>query len=225
MIKLRPWKGTKNEFEADIIVNGPNGRTLRKRVKAPLSGKSNAERWARSLEQELFAQILAPEPEPAKLPAPTFEEFAVRFLELCKANRLGVNTLMNYEVHLRLYLVPVLARRRLDEVRPADIHTIKASLASKARSTMTEVLNATRAAVRPLTTTSAFSCASSVAIAKPIPAVEPVTKMRLPANCRFMGMPCLRMSKERGHGACRARFYCYWKRTEQPPMPPMLTRR
>ena len=43
MIKLRPWKDTKNEFEADIIVNGPNGRTLRKRVKAPVTGKSNAE--------------------------------------------------------------------------------------------------------------------------------------------------------------------------------------
>ena len=51
MIKLRPWKGTKNEFEADIIVNGPNGRTLRKRVKVPVSGKSNAERWAHEVEE------------------------------------------------------------------------------------------------------------------------------------------------------------------------------
>jgi len=91
MIKLRPWKGTKNEFEVDIIVNGPNGRTLRKRVKAPVTGKSNAERWARALEQELLTQLLAPEPEPEKPPAPTFEEFAVTFLDLCKANRLGLN--------------------------------------------------------------------------------------------------------------------------------------
>ncbi len=64
MIKLRPWKGSKNEFEADIIVFGPNGRTLRKRVKAPVAGKSNAERWARSLEQELLAQLLARHPSP-----------------------------------------------------------------------------------------------------------------------------------------------------------------
>ncbi len=144
MIKLRPWKGTKNEFEADIIVNGPNGRTLRKRVKAPVTGKSNAERWARSVEQDLLAQLLAPEPEPEKPPAPTFEAFSVVFLDLCRANRLGVNTLMNYEVHLRLYLLPVLARRRLDEVKPADITAIKASLAKKARSTMTEVLKTLR---------------------------------------------------------------------------------
>jgi hypothetical protein len=69
MIKLRPWKGSKNEFEVDVIVNGPQGRTLRKRVKAPVTGKSSAERWARSLEQELLAQLLAPEPEPEKPPA------------------------------------------------------------------------------------------------------------------------------------------------------------
>ncbi len=144
MIKLRPWKETKNEFEVDIIVNGPNGRTLRKRVKAPVTGKSNAERWARSVEGEMLAQLLAPEPEPEKPPAPTFEDFAVIFLDLCKGNRLGVNTLVNYEVQLRVYLLPVLRRRRLDEVSPADVTAIKASLATKARSTMTEVLRTLR---------------------------------------------------------------------------------
>ncbi len=144
MIKLRPWKGTKNEFEADIIVNGPNGRTLRKRVKAPVTGKSNAERWARSLEQELLAQLLAPEPEAEKPPAPTFEEFAVTFLDLCRANRLGVNTLLNYEVHLRLYLLPVLAKRRLDAMKPADLTAIKASMTTKARNTASEVLRTLR---------------------------------------------------------------------------------
>jgi site-specific recombinase XerD len=68
----------------------------------------------------------------------------VIFLDLCKANRLAENTLMNYEVHLRLYLLPVLARRRLDEVKPTDLTAIKASLASKARGTMTEVLKTLR---------------------------------------------------------------------------------
>ncbi|MBA3544974.1 MAG: site-specific integrase [Nannocystis sp.] len=144
MIKLRPWKGTKNEFEADIIVTGPNGRTLRKRVKAPVAGKSNAERWARSLEQEMLVQLLAPEPEPEKPLAPTFEVFAVLFMDLCKANRLGKNTLMNYDIHLRLYLLPVLGKRRLDEVKPADLTALKASLSTKARSTMTEVLKSLR---------------------------------------------------------------------------------
>ncbi|MBL9106479.1 MAG: tyrosine-type recombinase/integrase [Myxococcales bacterium] len=144
MIKLRPWKGSKNEFEVDVIVNGPQGRTLRKRVKAPVTGKSSAERWARSLEQELLAQLLAPEPEPEKPPAPTFEEFAKIFLDLCKAERRGVNTLTNYDIHLRLYLVPVLGKRRLDQIKPTDVTAIKSSLAAKAHNTMCEVLKTLR---------------------------------------------------------------------------------
>jgi integrase len=144
MIKLRPWKESKHEFEVDVIVNSAQGRTLRRRVKAPVTGKSNAERWAKSLEQELLAQLLAPEPEPEKPPAPTFEEFATIFLDLCKADRLGVNTLMNYDVHLRHYLVPVLARRRLDQIKPSDITAIKSSLADKSHNTMCEVLKTLR---------------------------------------------------------------------------------
>lgn len=144
MIKLRPWKGSKNEFEVDIIVNGPQGRSVRKRVKAPVTGKSNAERWAKALEQELLTQLLAPEAAPDKPPAPRFDEFAPRFLDLCKADRLGVNTLMNYDVQLRHYLLPVLARRRLDEVTPADISAIKSRLAAKSHNTMVEVLKTLR---------------------------------------------------------------------------------
>jgi len=144
MIKLRPWKGTKNEFEVDIIVNGPNGRTLRKRVKAPVTGKSNAERWARAIEQELLAQLLAPEPEPEKPPAPTFEEFAKVFLNLCEANRRGRNTLINYSKDLRLYLLPALGKRRLDGIKPADIAALQSSMAALSHNSMVEVLKTLR---------------------------------------------------------------------------------
>ncbi len=144
MIKLRPWKGSITAFEVDIIVHGPTGRTVRKRVKAPVTGRSNAERWARALEQELLAYILAPEPAPAKPPAPRFEAFAVTFLGICKVNRLGMNTLISYEGHLRLYLLPVLAQRHLDAITPADIMAIKASLSTKGRNTMIEALKTLR---------------------------------------------------------------------------------
>ncbi|MBK7828622.1 tyrosine-type recombinase/integrase [Nannocystis sp.] len=152
MIKLRPWKGTKNEFEADIIVTGPSGRVLRKRVKAPVAGKSNAERWARVLEQEMLMQLLVPEPAPAPEPTrepekprvPTFEEFAVTFLDLCKANRLGINTRLGYEVNLRLHLNPLIGRRRMNAVTPADLTAIKSSLVHKAHNTMCEVLKTLR---------------------------------------------------------------------------------
>ncbi len=105
---------------------------------------TNAERWARALEQELLAYILAPEPAPEKPPAPRFEAFAVTFLEMCKVNRLGANTLILYKGHLRLYLLPVLAPRHLDAVTPAHIMAIKASLSTKARNTMVEVLRTLR---------------------------------------------------------------------------------
>ncbi|HEY8378642.1 MAG TPA: tyrosine-type recombinase/integrase [Nannocystis sp.] len=147
MIKLRPWKGSKHEFEVDIIVTNAQGRRLRRRVKAPVTGRTNAERWARALEQELFAQVLAPEPEPnsePEKPPPTFEEFARVFLELCEADRLGVNTRMNYDVHLRHYLLPVLGRRRLDEIQSEDITKLKKKLAKKSHNTMCEVLKTLR---------------------------------------------------------------------------------
>ena len=149
MIKLRTWKGSKHEFEVDVIVTDVQGRTLRRRLKAPVTGKSNAERWARTLEQELFTQLLlAPEPaaEPAveKLPPPTFKAFARVFLDLCQTDRLGVNTRMNYDVHLRHPLLPVLGRRRLDELKPADIVAIKRSLATKSHNTTCEVLRTLR---------------------------------------------------------------------------------
>ncbi|WAS94512.1 tyrosine-type recombinase/integrase [Nannocystis punicea] len=144
MITLRPWKGSKNEFEVDVRVENTVGRRLRQRVKAPVTGRSAAERWAKALEQELLAQLLAPEPEPEKPPPPTFEEFSRTFLDLCLADRLGTNTRMNYDVHLRLYLLPVLARRRLDEVTPKDITAIKKSLVSKSHNTMCEVLKTLR---------------------------------------------------------------------------------
>ncbi len=148
MIKLRPWKGSKNEFEVDVIVNGTQGRTLRRRVKAPVTGRTNAERWARALEQELFAKILAPEPEaesgPEKSPPPTFEEFARVFLDLCESDRLAVNTRMNYDVHLRHYLIPAFGRRRLDEIQPDDIAKLKKMLAKKSHNTSCEVLKTLR---------------------------------------------------------------------------------
>lgn len=152
MIKMRPWKGSKNEFEIDVIVVGVQGRTLRRRLKAPVTGRTNAERWARTLEQELFAQLLIPEPTsgpepghvPEKLPAPTFQAFAREFLDLCETDRLGINTRMNYDVHLRHYLLPAFGRRRLDEITPQDITKLKKSLAKKSHNTSCEVLKTLR---------------------------------------------------------------------------------
>jgi len=144
MIRLRPWRGSNSAFEVDVIVRSPRGETVRKRVKAPVSGRSNAERWARALEQEILAQILAPTRAPKKAPPPRFDEFAGTFLELCRGDGLGLSTRTNYEGHLRRYLLPVLAHRRLDEVRPSDVTAIKSALVTKSHNTMCEILKTLR---------------------------------------------------------------------------------
>src|SRR6185436_12907600 len=47
--------------------------------------------------------------------------------------------------------------------------------------------SSTRPCERPLTTTAAPSCASNEAMAKPIPAVEPVTSAFLFVSCKSIG--------------------------------------
>src|SRR5438094_6465811 len=49
------------------------------------------------------------------------------------------------------------------------------------------IVSSTRAWVRPVMTTDAPSRASARAIANPIPAVDPVTRVFFPSNCKFIG--------------------------------------
>ena len=51
---------------------------------------------------------------------------------------------------------------------------------------MAATASATRASVRPLTMTRAPSAASALAMARPMPAVEPVTSASLSVSCRSM---------------------------------------
>jgi len=154
MITLRPWKGTKRQYEADITLRAPDGRKIRQRIKVPVSGKTNAERWARAREQELLAQLLAPSPEhepptdtEPRPPKPTLREFAGTFIQCCKADRLSMNTLINYELHLRLHILPVLGERRLDELCARDLMEVKLRLVDKAQSTAAEILKTVKCLV------------------------------------------------------------------------------
>lgn len=162
MITLRPWKGSKNTYEADINLTAPDGRQVRRRVKVPVTGKSAAERWARGREQVLLAELMglsaaglreraAEAPERARAVAqrvevpeapavPTVGEFAVTFIECCKADRLALNTLSGYDVHLRVYILPVLGSRRLDAISQRDLLALKARLIQLAVSTAAEIL-------------------------------------------------------------------------------------
>ncbi|MBK8265098.1 MAG: hypothetical protein IPK80_27680 [Nannocystis sp.] len=113
MITLRPWRGSDTHFEVDIALVAPDGRRFRRRLKAPVTGRSNVERWARALERHLLAELLA-RLCPLAPPPPTFRDFAVLFLDACRADRLASSTLTNYDVHLRVHILPLLGDRRLD---------------------------------------------------------------------------------------------------------------
>src|SRR5581483_11678275 len=63
---------------------------------------------------------------------------------------------------------------------------------------------ATRAAERPLTITSAPSRARAVAMANPIPAVEPVTKALLFFRCKSMSEECVSSYREKQAGPQQA---------------------
>ena len=140
MITLRPWRGSDTHFEVDIALIAPDGRRFRRRLKAPVTGRANVERWARAREQHLLAELLAPPAPPAPPPPPTFHAFAATFLEACRADRLAVNTLTGYEVQLRVYILPVLGGRRLDAISQRDLLALKARLVELAVSTAAEVL-------------------------------------------------------------------------------------
>ncbi|MCB9707135.1 MAG: tyrosine-type recombinase/integrase, partial [Myxococcales bacterium] len=67
------------------------------------------------------------------------------FMEACRADRLGKNTLRNYDVHLRVHILPVVGDRRLDELGERDLVELKTRLLERARSTAAEVLKTLKA--------------------------------------------------------------------------------
>lgn len=145
MITLRPWRGSDTHFEVDIALIAPDGRRFRRRLKAPVTGRANVERWARAREQHLLAQLLAPPAPPAPPPPPTFQAFAATFLEACRADRLALSTLTNYDVHLRVHILPLLGDRPLDALTERDLVALKTRLRDLAPSTAAEVLKTLKA--------------------------------------------------------------------------------
>src|SRR5262245_11917633 len=89
-VTIREYQGRKDGWEVDVRVVRPNGEVIRERKKAPVSGKSAAQRWAESREREL---VKHGKPKPAKheeVPTPTtVRAFAPRFIDgHAEANRL-----------------------------------------------------------------------------------------------------------------------------------------
>lgn len=81
-VKIRPY--CNGGWEADIRIRWPDGTVDRERVKAPVTSKTAALRWAEAREKFLVAKGQTPEilePTQPVVVVPTLKEFAPRFME------------------------------------------------------------------------------------------------------------------------------------------------
>ena len=116
-VKIRPYR--KGGWEIDIHVVTPDGkRSLRERRRAKMSARSAAMRWAEGRERVLFERLLNPALDTSKKEVPTLQAFAPRFIEgHAIANRLKPSSIAAKRAILRLYLIPMFGRRRLDAIK------------------------------------------------------------------------------------------------------------
>ena len=141
-VKIRPYR--KGGWEVDIHVVTPDGkRSLRERRRGKMSARSAVMRWAEGRERVLFERLLNPALDIPKKEVPTLQAFAPRFIEgHAIANRLKPSSIAAKNAILRLYLIPMFGRRRLDAIKSEDVQRLKAQLELKSPKTVNNVLNA-----------------------------------------------------------------------------------
>jgi integrase len=139
-VTIRPYR--RGGWEVDIRVVTPDGkRTLRERRRAKMSARSAAMRWAEGRERVLFERLVNPALDTPKKEVPTLQTFAPRFIEgHAKANRLKPSGIASKNAILRLYLIPMFGRRRLDAIKNEDVQRLKAQLEVKSPKTVNNVL-------------------------------------------------------------------------------------
>jgi integrase len=137
MITIRPYKGGRG-FEVDIRVESIDGEEIRKRVRAPVSSRSAAEKWAKRRERDLmlFGDI------ERTSSVPDLETFVPRFLERhARANRQKPSAVATQEGILRNHLVPRLGKLRLDQISNEDVQHLKSALRDRSPKTVNNVLS------------------------------------------------------------------------------------
>jgi integrase len=114
-------------WEVDLALRLPDGTPIRERVKAPVSGRSAALRWAQEREGQILAQK-GRKPKQARQ-VPTVAEFKPRFIEgHVKANRLKPSSAEAYESVFRTHLEPEFGSMRLDAIGDERVQRFKGEL-------------------------------------------------------------------------------------------------
>lgn len=139
-VRLRRYR--RGGWEADIRFTWPDGSPFRRRIRAPVTGKTAAQRWAEARESELLrAGKAALDPPPEQKEVPTLGEFKPRFIEgHCLANRQKPSGIESKESVFRTHLLPRYRDKRLDQFTNQDIQLLKGELASKSSKTVNNVL-------------------------------------------------------------------------------------
>lgn len=135
-VKIRPYRN--GGWEVDIAGVLPDGTKRRERRKAPVATRAAALRWAQARERELYVHT----PAETKREAPTLAAFAPRFLDgYAVANRQKPSGIAAKETILRVHLVPLLGRKRLDRITAEDVQRLKTRLHRRATKTVNNVLS------------------------------------------------------------------------------------
>jgi integrase len=80
-------------------------------------------------------------PKKEEVPIPTLEQFKPRFIEsYCIANRQKPSSVDHKEKYLRLYVLPLLGKRCLDEIHNEDVQRLKAVFEKKSAKTANNAL-------------------------------------------------------------------------------------
>lgn len=108
-VTVRPYR--RGGWEVDLRVILPNGSVHRQRRKAPVSGKSAAERWGEDRERDWYKQLIEPKAE-AKKEVPTLNTFWPRFMDgHARANRQKPSGIAAKETVGRTHMPRCSARR------------------------------------------------------------------------------------------------------------------
>ena len=122
-LRERVRAGAVAGWTADIRVRLPSGEKYRERVRAPVSSKSAAMRWA--LDREMYLIRNGPNAKEEEKAVPTLDGFADRFIENADVNNKPSTAYGKREI-LKKHLRPAFGAKRLDKITTADVESYKA---------------------------------------------------------------------------------------------------
>jgi integrase len=135
-VSVRPYRKGQGGWQVDVRVRLADGSRYRDRKRITAS-KSAAVRWGEERERHVLRFGL---PAPKK-EVSTLEEFAPRFMDgHARANRQKPSSIASKDVQLRIHLIPLLGRKRLDAITNGDVQRLKRAMEKKAVKTVNNAL-------------------------------------------------------------------------------------